>query len=104
MILKSCFHNKQGKSIEWYPTVQFKVSSKELFRNSAIIAEVNEKLPKKFQKKNFRGLPADFWDFIPKDEQQEESCLKPNRRVLSHAQVTWPSNIDVSILQLYLII
>jgi hypothetical protein len=53
--------------------------------------EVNEKLPKKFQKKSFKGLPGDFWDFIPEDEQQEEICLKPNRRVLSHAQVTWPS-------------
>ncbi len=104
MILKSRLLNKQGKSVEWYPTVKFKVSSKELFRNSAIIAEVNEKLPKKFQKKSFRGLPADFWDFVPKDEQQEESCLKPNRRVLSHAQVMWPSNIDISILQPYLII
>ena len=69
--------------------MKFKVSSKELFRRSAIIAEVNEKLLK--QKKRLRSLPADFWDFIPKDEQQEESCLKPNRRVLSHAQVTWPS-------------
>ena len=74
--------------------MKFKVSSKELFRRSAIIAEVNEKLLK--QKKRLRSLPADFWDFIPKDEQQEESCLKPNRRVLSHAQVTLPSYVDVS--------
>jgi DNA-directed RNA polymerase-4 subunit 1 len=58
--------------------VKFKVSSKELFRKSAIIVEVNEKLPKKFQKKSFRGLTADFWDFIPKDEQEEESHLRPN--------------------------
>ena len=76
--------------------MKFKVSSKELFRKSAIIVEVNEKLPKKFQKKSFRGLTADFWDFIPEDEQEEESHLKPNIRVLSHAQVTWPSYIDVT--------
>ncbi|KAB1217169.1 DNA-directed RNA polymerase IV subunit 1 [Morella rubra] len=81
-----------GNSVEWYPRVKFRVSSTELFRNSSIIVEVNERLPKKFQHKRFRGLPADFWDFIPKDEQQEESCSKLNRRVLSHAQVRYLLN------------
>lgn len=68
--------------------MKFKVSSKDLFRKTAIIVEMNEKLPKKLQKKSFRPvLPLDYWDFIPKDPQQEENCLNPNRRVLSHAQV-----------------
>lgn len=104
MVLKSCFYNKQGNSVEWYPTVKFKVSSTEVFRNCAIIVEINEKLKTKVQNKSFRGLSADFWDFIPKDEQQEENCLKPNRRVLSHAQVTWLSHMDFSIAQSSLII
>ena len=84
-----CLHfcNKQGNSTEWYPTVKFKVSTNELFKKSAIIVEVNEKLPKKSQTESLRSLPADFWDFIPKDDNQEESNLKPNRMVLSHAQV-----------------
>nr|XP_023891824.1 DNA-directed RNA polymerase IV subunit 1 isoform X2 [Quercus suber] len=91
-----------GHSIEWYPTVKFKVSSKELFRRSAIIAEVNEKLLK--QKKRLRSLPADFWDFIPKDEQQEESCLKPNRRVLSHAQVRYLLNdVDLKFIEKFVL-
>ena len=89
------FCNKQGNSTEWCPTVKFKVSSRELFRKSAIIVEVNDRLPKKHKKKFFTGLPADFWDFIPKDEHQEESNLNQKIRVLSHAQVTWPSYIDV---------
>ncbi|KAM3749151.1 hypothetical protein ACB098_05G160900 [Castanea mollissima] len=76
-----------GNSTEWYPTVKFKVSTNELFKKSAIIVEVNERLPKKSQTESLRSLPADFWDFIPKDDNQEESNLKPNRRVLSHAQV-----------------
>lgn len=77
-----------ANSNDWYPTMKFKVSSKDLFRKTAIIVEMNEKLPKKLQKKSFRPvLPLDYWDFIPKDPQQEENCLNPNRRVLSHAQV-----------------
>ena len=51
------------------------------------MVEVNERLPKKSQTESLRSLPADFWDFIPKDDNQEESNLKPNRMVLSHAQV-----------------
>lgn len=58
--------------------MKFKVSTRELFKRSAIIAEANG------------ILPADYWDFIPKDAQQDESCMKPNKRVLSHAQVSWP--------------
>uniref|UniRef100_A0A2N9J720 DNA-directed RNA polymerase subunit n=1 Tax=Fagus sylvatica TaxID=28930 RepID=A0A2N9J720_FAGSY len=77
----------KGNSTEWCPTVKFKVSSRELFRKSAIIVEVNDRLPKKHKKKFFTGLPADFWDFIPKDEHQEESNLNQKIRVLSHAQV-----------------
>ncbi|XP_057977974.1 DNA-directed RNA polymerase IV subunit 1 isoform X2 [Malania oleifera] len=77
-----------GSSVDWYPTMKFRVSSKDLFRRTAITAEVSEKLPKKFRNKNLRGvLPADYWDFIPKDPQQQESSLKSNKRVLSHAQV-----------------
>ncbi|KAJ7952384.1 DNA-directed RNA polymerase subunit [Quillaja saponaria] len=74
-----------ASSIGWYPAMRFKVSSADIFRRTAIIVEIVEKLPKK---KSFKGvLPADYWDCIPKDEQLVESCLKSNRRVLSHAQV-----------------
>lgn len=69
--------------------MKFKVSSTELFRRSAILVEVNENLVKS-QKKRTRGLPDDYWNFIPTDFQVEESFKKPNKRILSHAQVFIP--------------
>ncbi|KAG6685152.1 hypothetical protein I3842_12G097800 [Carya illinoinensis] len=100
---KSCKYCA-GNSVEWYPTVKFKVSSTEVFRNCAIIVEINEKLTTKVQNKSFRGLSADFWDFIPKDEQQEENCLKPNRRVLSHAQVRYLLNdVDPKLIKKFVL-
>lgn len=90
-VKKSYIFNLQGSL---YPSMKFKVSSKDHFRRSTITVEVNEKLLEKFK----RGvLPDDYWDFIPKDAQQEENCTKPNKRVLSHAQVAWPSNTCIGI-------
>ncbi|KAJ0049670.1 hypothetical protein Pint_16034 [Pistacia integerrima] len=85
---KYCFtNNKQRKkknSVGWYPRMKFKVSSKDLSGQTAITVEIDDKLPKKYQKR----LPDDYWNFIPKkDSEQEDSCLKLNRMVLSHAQV-----------------
>ncbi|XP_019055892.1 PREDICTED: DNA-directed RNA polymerase IV subunit 1 isoform X3 [Nelumbo nucifera] len=79
-----------GSSKEWYPTMKFKVASKDLSKKntSSVIVEVNEKLPKKFANKNLgEVLPTDYWDCIQKDPEQEESFLKPNRRSLSPFQV-----------------
>ncbi|KAK9276983.1 hypothetical protein L1049_006522 [Liquidambar formosana] len=60
---------------------------------TAIIVEINEKVPKKFRNRSLRGLlPADYWDFIPRDAQQEEGHLLSTRRVLSHAQVHYLLN------------
>jgi DNA-directed RNA polymerase-4 subunit 1 len=69
--------------------MKFKVSSKEIFRKTAIIAEIRETLSKKPQKGFKKILAADYWDIFPKDEQEEEeeTNAKPNRRVLSHSQV-----------------
>lgn len=83
------FVQKQANSNDWYPTMKFKVSCKDLFRKTAIIVEMKEKHPRNLQRKSFRAeLPLDYWNFIPRDPQQEENFLNPNRRVLSHAQVT----------------
>lgn len=81
---KYCAGN--GNAKDWgYPTPKFKVSTKELFKKTAIIAEVSES--KKLRNKSSRGvLPSDYWNFIPKDPQEENSS-RPNIRVLSHAQV-----------------
>ncbi|CAK7335435.1 unnamed protein product [Dovyalis caffra] len=77
-----------GNSLGWYPPMKFKVSSKEIFRKTAIIAEIRETLSKRPQKGFKKILAADYWDIFPKDEQEEEETdVKPNRRVLSHAQV-----------------
>ncbi|XP_020084500.1 DNA-directed RNA polymerase IV subunit 1 isoform X1 [Ananas comosus] len=70
-----------------YPSVRFKISSKDMVgkRNLSIVAEVNEKLPKKFQNKSMdEVLPQDYWDFIPMDQQQRQ--LKTSRITLSPHQ------------------
>ena len=69
--------------------MKFKVSSKEIFRKTAIIAEIRETLSKTPQKRFKKILAADYWDIFPKDDQEEEeeTIAKPNRRVLSHSQV-----------------
>ncbi|XP_010533721.1 PREDICTED: DNA-directed RNA polymerase IV subunit 1 isoform X2 [Tarenaya hassleriana] len=71
----------------WYPSVKFRVSSKEVFRKSAVIVEVSEKSMERLRVGGKTSLPPDFWDFLPKDTNIDESCLKPTRRVLTHAQV-----------------
>ncbi|KAF5734464.1 DNA-directed RNA polymerase IV subunit 1 [Tripterygium wilfordii] len=73
-----------GNSKDWYPKMKFRFSAQDPFKRTSIIVEVNEKFPKKGLKK---VLPADYWDFIPEDAQQGEICSKPNKRVLTHAQV-----------------
>lgn len=96
-----------GNSLGWYPPMKFKVSSKEIFRKTAIIAEIRETLSKKPQKGFKKILAADYWDIFPKDEQEEEeeTNAKPNRRVLSHSQVRHmlkdvdPNFIKLSILK-----
>ncbi|KAL1141298.1 hypothetical protein V6Z11_A11G019600 [Gossypium hirsutum] len=77
-----------GNSIDWYPPMTFKISSKELSKKSTIVVEVSEDSLMMVRKRGRQALPADYWDFIPKDQQQEEDGLmKPRRRVLSHAKV-----------------
>jgi hypothetical protein len=67
-----------------YPAMKFRVSSNDFFRRTAIIVEVNDISLNK--KRNLgRGLPADYWDFILGDVQQEENHV--NRKVLSPVQV-----------------
>ncbi|KAG8659279.1 DNA-directed RNA polymerase IV subunit 1 [Manihot esculenta] len=77
-----------GSSIGWYPTMRFSVSSEEIFRKNVIIAKFVERPLQKSQRKGpKKRLAADYWDIIPKDEQEEENIVRPNQRVLSHAQV-----------------
>ncbi|PNY17059.1 DNA-directed RNA polymerase d subunit 1-like protein, partial [Trifolium pratense] len=73
-----------GDGMGRYPAMKFRVSSNDFFRRTAIIVEVNDVSLNK--KRNLgRGLPADYWDFILGDAQQEENHV--NRRVLSPVQV-----------------
>ncbi|XP_071693207.1 DNA-directed RNA polymerase IV subunit 1-like [Rutidosis leptorrhynchoides] len=65
-----------------YPSIRFKVSTKDVFGKSAIIAEISSKKIVSSQ-----CLPRDYWNFIPVDPQQENSLSAFNRRVLTHAQV-----------------
>ncbi|KAL7160206.1 hypothetical protein ABFS83_01G078000 [Erythranthe nasuta] len=73
-----------GKSKDGYPKMTFRVSSKDVFAKSAIIAEVKEILVNKCSSGN---LAYDYWDVIPKDSAVEHAVLPPNRRVLLPAQV-----------------
>lgn len=85
----------QGKSGSWYPRVKFKLSTREPTYRSAILVEIDERLPKKFQ----RRLPDDYWDFIPKrDAQQEESCKKDNKMILYPHQVKSFINVYVLVV------
>ncbi|XP_020539597.1 DNA-directed RNA polymerase IV subunit 1 isoform X2 [Jatropha curcas] len=68
--------------------MKFSVSSEEIFRKNVIIAKISERPPQNSHKRGRKKrLAADYWDIIPKDEQQEENTLRPNQRVLTHAQV-----------------
>ncbi|XP_027361635.1 DNA-directed RNA polymerase IV subunit 1 [Abrus precatorius] len=81
-----------------YPAMKFRVSSNDLFRRTAIIVDINDKASKK--KPLARRLPADYWDFIPNDGQQEETCV--NRRVLSPVQVHYLlSGVDTNFIKQY---
>ncbi|XP_057811820.1 DNA-directed RNA polymerase IV subunit 1 [Salvia miltiorrhiza] len=73
-----------GKSKDGYPKMKFKVSSKDVFAKTAIIAEVSEAL---VSKSSQGCLASDYWDILPKDSAQEHSTLPPNKRVLLPAQV-----------------
>ncbi|KAI7993950.1 DNA-directed RNA polymerase IV subunit 1 [Camellia lanceoleosa] len=70
---------------EFYPRMKFNVSSNDLFGKTAIIVEV-QKSNKSQNKISGDGLATDYWDVIPIDAQQQ-GFTKPNKRILSHAQV-----------------
>lgn len=66
--------------------MKFKVSPKDMFGRTAIIAEVSEK---KLQQTSGGSLASDYWNFIPDDAQQDASLNSSKyKRVLTHAQVT----------------
>ncbi|KAG2375709.1 DNA-directed RNA polymerase IV subunit 1 DNA-directed RNA polymerase D subunit 1 [Vigna angularis] len=81
-VCKTIRHKSKGNGMGRYPSMKFKFSSNDLYKRTAIIVEVNDKVSKKTLG---RSLPADYWDFIPYDAQQEENYL--NRRVLSPGQL-----------------
>ncbi|KAL9328666.1 hypothetical protein ACSQ67_003669 [Phaseolus vulgaris] len=86
-----------GNGVGRYPAMKFKFSSNDLYRRTAIIVEVNDKASKKSLG---RSLPADYWDFLPYDAQQEENYV--NRRVLSPGQVTSLLNdVDPNFIEKY---
>ncbi|EEF51083.1 DNA-directed RNA polymerase, putative [Ricinus communis] len=89
----------------WYPAMKFSVSSEEIFRKNVIIAKFSERPTNKSQKRGFKKkLAADYWDIIPKDEQQEENITRPNQRVLSHAQVIHLlENIDPNFIRKFVL-
>ncbi|KAK6158123.1 hypothetical protein DH2020_005437 [Rehmannia glutinosa] len=76
--------NVKGKSKYGYPRMKFKVSSKDVFAKTAIIAEVHEMF---VNKSSDWVLASDYWDIIPKDPSQAHEGLPANKRVLSPAQV-----------------
>ncbi|CAA2957319.1 DNA-directed RNA polymerase IV subunit 1 isoform X1 [Olea europaea subsp. europaea] len=73
-----------GRLRDRYPPMKFKVSSKDMFAKTAIVAEVNEKF---INNGSGKVLASDYWDCIPQETNPEESSSQSNIRVLSHAQV-----------------
>ncbi|KAL2516997.1 DNA-directed RNA polymerase IV subunit 1 [Abeliophyllum distichum] len=73
-----------GRLRDRYPPMKFKVSSKDMFAKTAIVAEVNEKF---INNSSAKVLATDYWDVIPQESIPEESSSQANIRVLSHAQV-----------------
>ncbi|CAM9002666.1 unnamed protein product [Rhodiola kirilowii] len=77
-----CGSHKTG----WYPPMKFKVSSHDIFKRTTIMVEASQKKPKKYEKIILK-LPEDYWSFIPDDGDEQDINTKPNRKVLTHAQV-----------------
>ncbi|EPS74753.1 hypothetical protein M569_00001, partial [Genlisea aurea] len=67
-----------------YPKMKFRVSTREVFAKTAIIAEVQEMA---VNQHHCIGLASDYWDIIPKDSPQDQSDIPSNRRVLYPSQV-----------------
>ncbi|CAN8245311.1 unnamed protein product [Cochlearia groenlandica] len=83
-----------------YPLMKFRVTTKEVFRRSGIVCEVTEESLLKLRKRGVFALPPDYWIFLPKDPNIDESCLKPTRRILTPAQVmTLLNGIDVRLIK-----
>lgn len=72
--------------------MKFKVSSKDVFAKSAIIAEVSEM---SVSKCSYGVLASDYWDVLPKDSAQENITLPANKRVLLPAQVRFSTALFV---------
>ncbi|XP_074264846.1 DNA-directed RNA polymerase IV subunit 1-like [Silene latifolia] len=63
------------------PYVRFRLSTTDLFKKTAIIAELNERTHNKYQL-------HDYWDFLPQDVQVPvDESTSSTKRVLSPAQV-----------------
>ncbi|XP_019094155.1 PREDICTED: DNA-directed RNA polymerase IV subunit 1-like [Camelina sativa] len=83
-----------------YPLMKFRVTTKEVFRRSGIVVEVNEESVMKLKKRGVSTLPSDYWSFLPKDPNIDESCLKETKRILTHAQAyTLLSGIDQRLIK-----
>ncbi|KAG9148582.1 hypothetical protein Leryth_018298 [Lithospermum erythrorhizon] len=68
--------------------MKFYLSLKDPSAKMAVIAEASDKASMKSSSKSHgAGLPSDYWEVIPHDEDQEEIDMKANRRVLSPSQV-----------------
>ncbi|XP_019156687.1 PREDICTED: DNA-directed RNA polymerase IV subunit 1 isoform X2 [Ipomoea nil] len=87
-----------------YPQMRFRLSPKDMFGKPAIIAEVSEKLLRKFPNTTSGGsLASDYWDIIPHDAGQDESSRQSKKRVLSYAQVySLLKDVDSRLLEAFL--
>ncbi|VFQ69378.1 unnamed protein product [Cuscuta campestris] len=87
-----------------YPPMRFILCSNNKFVKPAIIAEVNEKLWRKFPNINSGGsLASDYWDVIPNDAGQDESSHQSKKKVLSHGQVySLLKDVDSRLIEAFL--
>ncbi|XP_039115736.1 DNA-directed RNA polymerase IV subunit 1 isoform X1 [Dioscorea cayenensis subsp. rotundata] len=72
----------------WYPHMKFKILPVKINgkRSFSIIAEINEKPPRRFRNRNLSDvLPKDYWNFVPEDPQQQGAPV--SRMIMSPSQV-----------------
>ncbi|XP_017236030.1 DNA-directed RNA polymerase IV subunit 1 isoform X1 [Daucus carota subsp. sativus] len=76
---RGCCKYCDGRSKDEYPRTIFKVSGKEMFESTVILARINER-------SRTPRVASDYWDFLQNDP-QEGNTLKPHERILTYTQV-----------------
>ncbi|CAN0841500.1 DNA-directed RNA polymerase IV subunit 1 [Linum grandiflorum] len=88
---------KQGRSLGWYPKMKFTIYRGAIYNRTTIMVGIPTPPTRKGVRK---PLAPDFWDVIPKDEEEEENTIRPTKRILTHGQISHLLNgVDDSFIE-----